>query len=321
MAAAQRRRGQIRSGTRTRSSTRRTSSRSTTRTATASATSAGSIEKLDYLQDLGITCLWLLPLFPSPLKDDGYDIADYRGIHPDYGTLEDFRELVAAAHARGIRVLVELVVNHTSDQHPWFQRARRAPPGSPERDFYVWSDTDQTLPGRAHHLHRHREVELDLGPGGQAVLLAPVLLPPARPQLRQPARCCARCSTRSRFWVELGRGRVPARRGAVPLRAGRHQLREPARDARRHPADPAPSWTSTSRAACSSPRPTSGPTTCGPTSATATSATWRSTSRSCRASSWRCGWRTWSRSSRSCGARRPSRTPASGRCSCATTTS
>ena len=103
----------------------------------------GLIAKLDYLQDLGITCLWLLPFFPSPLKDDGYDISDYRGIHPDYGTLEDFRKLVSAAHARNIRVLVELVVNHTSDQHPWFQRARRAPPGSPERAYYVWSDTDE----------------------------------------------------------------------------------------------------------------------------------------------------------------------------------
>ena len=103
----------------------------------------GLVEKLDYLQELGISCLWLLPFFPSPLRDDGYDIADYRGIHPAYGEVEDFRQLVAAAHARGIRVLVELVVNHTSDQHPWFQRARHAPAGSPERSFYVWSDTDQ----------------------------------------------------------------------------------------------------------------------------------------------------------------------------------
>jgi maltose alpha-D-glucosyltransferase/alpha-amylase len=103
----------------------------------------GVVEKLDYLQDLGVNCLWLLPFFPSPLRDDGYDIADYRGVHPDYGSVEDFRKLVEAAHGRGIRVVVELVVNHTSDQHPWFQRARRAPRGSPERDFYVWSDTDE----------------------------------------------------------------------------------------------------------------------------------------------------------------------------------
>src|SRR5690349_12092783 len=104
---------------------------------------AGLIDKLDYLQDLGITCLWLLPFFPSPGRDDGYDIADYRGVNPQYGTIDDFRRLVAAAHERGVKVLVELVVNHTSDQHPWFQAARRAPPGSPERDMYVWSDSDQ----------------------------------------------------------------------------------------------------------------------------------------------------------------------------------
>jgi maltose alpha-D-glucosyltransferase / alpha-amylase len=104
---------------------------------------AGLLEKLDYLQDLGITCLWLLPFFPSPGRDDGYDIADYRDVNPQYGTLDDFRKFVAAAHARGIRVLVELVVNHTSDQHPWFQAARRAPAGSPEREMYVWSDTPE----------------------------------------------------------------------------------------------------------------------------------------------------------------------------------
>jgi len=103
----------------------------------------GLTQKLDYLQGLGITCLWLLPFFPSPLKDDGYDVADYRNVHPSYGTLDDFSAFVAAAHERQIKVLIELVVNHTSDQHPWFQRARHAPAGSPERDFYVWSDTDK----------------------------------------------------------------------------------------------------------------------------------------------------------------------------------
>ncbi len=107
----------------------------------------GLIEKLDYLQDLGVTCIWLLPFFPSPLRDDGYDIADYTGVHPSYGTLEDFQEFLDQAHARGLQVLIELVINHTSDQHPWFQAARRAPPGSPERDFYVWSDNDQKYPG------------------------------------------------------------------------------------------------------------------------------------------------------------------------------
>ena len=103
----------------------------------------GLIQKLDYLQNLGVTCLWLLPFFPSPLRDDGYDISDYMHIHPSYGTLEDFKEFLDAAHERGFQVMIELVVNHTSDQHPWFQASRRAAPGSPERDFYVWSDTDQ----------------------------------------------------------------------------------------------------------------------------------------------------------------------------------
>jgi maltose alpha-D-glucosyltransferase/alpha-amylase len=103
----------------------------------------GLIQKLDYLQDLGVTCLWLLPFFPSPLKDDGYDISDYLSVHPIYGTMEDFTAFLAAAHERGLQVMIELVINHTSDQHPWFQRARRSPPGSPERDYYVWSDTDK----------------------------------------------------------------------------------------------------------------------------------------------------------------------------------
>ncbi|MFN4259624.1 MAG: maltose alpha-D-glucosyltransferase [Gemmataceae bacterium] len=101
----------------------------------------GLTQKLDYLQDLGVTAIWLLPFYPSPLKDDGYDIADYTDIHPDYGTLDDFKEFLDAAHQHGLRVITELVINHTSDQHPWFQRARRAKPGTSHRDFYVWSDT------------------------------------------------------------------------------------------------------------------------------------------------------------------------------------
>jgi maltose alpha-D-glucosyltransferase/alpha-amylase len=103
----------------------------------------GLTRKLDYLQDLGVTALWLLPFYPSPLRDDGYDIADYKNIHPAYGRMGDFRNFVREAHRRGLRVVTELVINHTSDQHPWFQRARRAPPGSRWREFYVWSDTDQ----------------------------------------------------------------------------------------------------------------------------------------------------------------------------------
>jgi maltose alpha-D-glucosyltransferase/alpha-amylase len=103
---------------------------------------AGLTEKLDYIKSLGATCIWLLPFFPSPLRDDGYDIADYRNVNPAYGTMRDFRAFVRAAHERDLRVLIELVVNHTSDQHPWFQRARAAKPGTAHRDFYVWSDTN-----------------------------------------------------------------------------------------------------------------------------------------------------------------------------------
>jgi maltose alpha-D-glucosyltransferase / alpha-amylase len=102
----------------------------------------GLTNKLDYLVELGVTCLWLLPFFPSPLRDDGYDISDYLNVHPSYGTLQDFKIFLDAAHQRDLQVLIELVVNHTSDQHPWFQAARRAPPGSPEREFYVWSESD-----------------------------------------------------------------------------------------------------------------------------------------------------------------------------------
>ncbi|TDX25358.1 maltokinase [Modicisalibacter xianhensis] len=107
----------------------------------------GLIEKLDYIVSLGVNTIWILPFYPSPRRDDGYDIAEYTGVSPDYGTLEDAQRFIAEAHKRGLRVITELVINHTSDQHEWFQRARRAPPGSPERDFYVWSDSDQKYPG------------------------------------------------------------------------------------------------------------------------------------------------------------------------------
>ena len=103
----------------------------------------GLLSKLDYLQELGITCIWLLPFFPSPLRDDGYDISNYVDVNPSYGTLNDFKLFLDAAHLRNMQVMIELVINHTSDQHPWFKAARLAPPGSPERDMYVWSDSDQ----------------------------------------------------------------------------------------------------------------------------------------------------------------------------------
>ncbi|TLX62747.1 maltose alpha-D-glucosyltransferase [Stutzerimonas nosocomialis] len=107
----------------------------------------GLIEKLDYIADLGVNTIWLLPFYPSPRRDDGYDISEYRGVHPDYGTMADARRFIAEAHKRGLRVITELVINHTSDQHPWFQRARKAKPGSAARNFYVWSDTDEKYLG------------------------------------------------------------------------------------------------------------------------------------------------------------------------------
>jgi maltose alpha-D-glucosyltransferase / alpha-amylase len=141
----------------------------------------GLTEKLDYLVGLGITALWLLPFYPSPLRDDGYDVADYTDVHPDVGTLADFAHFIQEAHRRGLRVVTELVLNHTSDQHGWFQRARRAPPGSRARDFYVWSDHPDRYPGarvlrpdldqsnwkwdpvaKAHYWHRFHGHEPDL---------------------------------------------------------------------------------------------------------------------------------------------------------------
>ena len=107
----------------------------------------GLLEKLDHIVELGVTAIWILPFYPSPRRDDGYDIADYYDVSPDYGTMDDFHAFVAAAHERGLKVIIELVINHTSDAHPWFQAARSAPPGSPERDFYVWSDSDDKYDG------------------------------------------------------------------------------------------------------------------------------------------------------------------------------
>ncbi|MFT4171950.1 MAG: maltose alpha-D-glucosyltransferase [Rhodocyclaceae bacterium] len=106
----------------------------------------GLTQKLEYIKDLGVNTVWLLPFYPSPLRDDGYDIADYRNIHPSYGTMADFRNFIRQAHRLNLKVVTELVINHTSDQHPWFQAARHAPPGSAKRNYYVWSDTDKKWP-------------------------------------------------------------------------------------------------------------------------------------------------------------------------------
>src|SRR2546427_5594063 len=107
----------------------------------------GLTSKLDYIESLGVSTIWLLPFYPSPLKDDGYDVSDYHNVHPQYSTVSDFKQFVREAQRRGLKVITEMVVNHTSDQHPWFQAARRAPKGSAKRDYYVWSDTDQKYKG------------------------------------------------------------------------------------------------------------------------------------------------------------------------------
>ena len=190
----------------------------------------GLASKLDYLQDLGVTAIWLLPFYPSPMRDDGYDIAEYTDVHHEVGTLADFEFFLEQAHAHGLRVITELVLNHTSDQHPWFKRARRAPPGSVESDFYVWSDTPE----------RYREARIifkDFEPSNwawdpvaRALLLAPLLRPPARSELREPggARGAVR---RRRLLVRQGRRRTTPRRRPLPVRGGGDQLRKPPRDA------------------------------------------------------------------------------------------
>ena len=126
-------------------STRSWSGRSTTRTATASAICAGLTEQLDYLQWLGVDCLWLPPFYDSPLRDGGYDIADFTEVLPEFGTIDDFVALLDAAHERGIRVIIDFVMNHTSDQHPWFQESAATRTG-PYGDFYVWPTTTSGTP-------------------------------------------------------------------------------------------------------------------------------------------------------------------------------
>ena len=191
----------------------------------------GLTEKLDYLQWLGVDCIWLLPMFPSPLRDGGYDIADFYGIHPDYGTVEDFESLhpgrPRARHPRHRRPGDE---PHVERPPVVPGRAQRAGRLARARHVRVVRHRREVR-RRAHHLHRHRDVELDLGPGRRPVLLAPLLLPPARPQLRQPGR--PRADARRPALLAGPRARrLPPRRGALPLRARGHQLREPGGDAR-----------------------------------------------------------------------------------------
>ncbi len=181
----------------------------------------GLTQKLDYLQSLGVDCLWLLPIYPSPLKDDGYDISDYTSIHADYGTLDDFKALLAAAHARNIRLIMDLVINHTSDQHPWFQAAR-SERDSPYRALLCLERFGSKIQQSAYHFCGHRKIELDLGRICRSILLAPVLQQPARPKLRQPGSTC-RDPEHHPLLVRTWGGRFPGGCSPVSLRTGRNQ--------------------------------------------------------------------------------------------------
>ena len=241
----------------------------------------GLTEKLDYLQWLGVDCLWVPPFFTSPLRDGGYDVADYTGVLPEVGTVEDFHEFLDEAHERGIRVIIDFVMNHTSRPAPVVpgvaQRPRR-----PLRRLLRLVRHRRALPGRADHLRRHRAVELDLGPGAPAVLLAPLLQPPAGPQLRQPQgpRGDVRGARRSgSTWASTASGSTPCPTSTSARAPTARTSRRPTSSSGRS----ASTSTSTTPAACCSPRPTSGRPTSSTTSATsrrvATSATCASTSR------------------------------------------
>ena len=237
---------------------------------------AGLVEKLDYIADLGVTAIWLLPFYPSPLRDDGYDIADYTSVHPAYGTLRQFRTFVREAHRRGLRVITELVVNHTSDQHPWFVESRQDGTGA-KRDWYVWSEDDQRYRDariiftdtegsnwawdnqrRAYYWHRFFSHQPDLNWDNPQVF-----------------RAIQRVMRFFSTWGSTGSG-------STRCRTSSNARRPTARTCRRPTASCvacAPRWMSAIRAGCSLPRPTSGRPMCAPTSGTAMNATWPSTSR------------------------------------------
>ena len=279
----------------------------------------GLTSKLDYLASLGVDCLWLQPMYPSPFSDDGYDISDYTSIHPSYGTLQDFEHFLEPAHARGLRVIIELVLNHTSDQHAWFQEARSST-DNPRRDWYVWSDTDDRYRGvriifldtelsnwawdpvsKAYYWHRFFSHQPDLNYDNPAV----------REEIWKVMK----------FWLESRRRRISRRRRALPDRARGHLVREPARDPRRAQGAARAARRPLHRqgAARRSEHVARGR---PPVlRRLATSSTCRSTFRSCRACSWRCGSRTASRSSTSSSARRAFPTRANGASSSAITTS
>ena len=190
----------------------------------------GLTEQLDYLKWLGVDCLWLPPFYDSPLRDGGYDIRDFYKVLPEFGTVDDFVDLLDAAHSRGIRVITDLVMNHTSDSHAWFQESRRDPDG-PYGDFYVWSDTSEKYTDARIIFVDTEESNWTFDPVRRQFFWHRFFSPPARPQLRQPRRAGSD-ARRPAVLARPRHRRLPAGRRALPVRAGGHQLREPARDAR-----------------------------------------------------------------------------------------
>ena len=190
----------------------------------------GLISRLDYLERLGVTCLWLNPIHPTPNRDDGYDVSDFYGVDPRLGNLGDFVELIHQAANRGLRVMIDLVVNHTSDQHPWFQAAR-SDPKSPFRDYYVWSEERPVRPPPGHGVPRRPEGDLDLRPQGQGLVLPPLLRLRARAQRGQPPGP-GRGREDHRLLAPAGRGRVPHGRRPVRHRAVGARQPQPAQGLR-----------------------------------------------------------------------------------------
>ena len=248
----------------------------------------GPIEKLDYLKDLGVSALWLLPLYPSPLRDDGYDIADYMSVHPVVGTLEDFRELLTEAHARGLKVITELVLNHTFRPASWFQRARRAAPALRSVIFTVERRPEQMVGSCI--IFQATRPRIGHGIRWPKLLLASLLS--HQPDLNfenvQVQVAMLECAT------SVSRSGSTAC-GSTRCRICTSAPAPPAKICRRPTPSCgpcAPTSTTNFRDGCCSPRPTNGRKTPPSTSAPATSATCPFTSRSCRGCSWRCAWRT-----------------------------
>ena len=185
----------------------------------------GLREKLDYLQWLGIDCIWLLPFYPSPLRDGGYDVADFLSVAPEFGTVDEFASFVESAHERGMRVISDFVMNHTSSEHPWFQESRQDA-DNPKADWYVWSDTVHKYEDARIIFVDSEQSNWTYDPVARRVLLAPLLPPPARPELREPRG--RRGDARGAPLLARPRPRrLPARRRPLPVRGGGDELREP----------------------------------------------------------------------------------------------